>query len=286
MLNRLNDTQKGILIAIIGFAAFVGSDSACKWLSGHYGVFQVLLWEFLFCLLFCLLGTRFLGGIQNTLKTKVLKIHLLRAFTSFAMGVTVVYAFQNLPLTSVYPVLFLSPFVMTLMAGYLYGERVTTKDWAVISLGFIGVLIAFRPGIESLDPWLAVAFLCMIFIAIFGLCARALGQRETLLSLAFYPCIVNITLLSPALLMGIPDLDHLLIFAFAGLMLCTGMICIAYAYRIARYAVISPLQYLQLILAFIVGRVVFDETPDIWMIAGSLVIMASGVMLALTHKKS
>jgi S-adenosylmethionine uptake transporter len=286
MLSRLNATQKGILIAIAGFAAFVVSDSSCKWLAGHYSVLQVVAWIYTFALLFCLIGASFLGGLTKTLKTPKLKFHIARGLSNFGLAVSVVYAFQNLPLTSVYPILFLSPFMMTVLAGYFFKEPVAVKDWSVIALGFSGVLIAFRPGFEILDPWLFVAFLSAIFISAFGLFARPLGQNETLMSLAFYPCLANVILLSPFLFQGLPSLPHLLIFICSAFMLCFGMICIAYAYRIARYAIISPLQYLQLVMAFAVGYAVFNEHPDLWMIAGSLVIVTSGILLAFTHKKN
>jgi S-adenosylmethionine uptake transporter len=286
MLSRLNATQKGILLATLGFAAFVISDSSCKWLAGHYSVLQVVAWEYTIGLLFCLIGAPLLGGLEKTFKTKVLKFHILRGLVNIGLAITAVYAFQNLPLTSVYPILFLSPFLMTVLAGYFFRELITVKDWIVIAMGFSGVLIAFRPGFEPLDPSLFVALLCTLFISAFGLFARPLGKNETLMSLAFYPCLANVIFFSPFLLQGLPSFSHLLIFIFSAFTLCLAIICVAYAYRIARYAVISPLQYLQLVLAFIVGKIIFNETPDLWMITGSIVIIASGILLALTHRKT
>ena len=284
MLNRLNATQKGILIATIGFAAFVGSDSFSKWLSGHYPVLQVVVWQYLFAMIFCIILSPMLGGLTRTFKTPKLKFHIARGLSNVGLAISVVYAFQNLPLTTVYPILFLSPFIMTLLAGYFYKEPVKRMDWIVIALGFIGVLIAYRPGFEILDPWLSVALMTTLFITAFGLFARPLGQDETLMSLAFYPSLANVLLLSPFLL-PLPEPMHLIIFCISGFCVCFAMICVAYAYRIARYAVISPLQYLQLVMAFFVGYIVFGDWPDAWMIAGSLVIAASGILLALTHRK-
>lgn len=286
MLSRLNETQKGILIAITGFAAFVGSDSCSKWLAGHYSVFQVVAVEYLIALAFCLLGAPFLGGFRKTLQTPKLKFHLARAIANFGLAVSVVYAFQKLPLTTVYPVLFLSPFIMTLLAGYFYKESVRLTDWVVILIGFSGVLVAFRPGFEILDPWLFVALLSTFFIAVFGLLARPLGEDETLASLALYPSLGNVIFLSPFMFETNIAPAHFPVFIFSGLCVCFGMICIACAYRITRYAVVSPLQYLQLVLAFIVGYIVFDEHPDLWMMTGSLIIVASGILLTVIHKKS
>jgi drug/metabolite transporter (DMT)-like permease len=281
MLSRFNATQKGILIAIAGFAAFVVSDSCAKWLAQFYSIFEVIVWLYAAALVFCMLAAQFLGGWRATLRSNALKFHLARGAMNVGLAVTVVLAFQNLPLTSTYPVFFLSPFIMTVLAGVIYKERVSARDWGIIALGFSGVLIAFRPGIEILNPWLLVALVAAFFIAGFGLLARKL-EGETLLSLAFYPSIANVVVLSPFL--GMPAPEHLPVILLAGLCVSFGMMCVAYAYRLAPYAVISPLQYLQLVMAFGVGFVVFGERPDGWMIAGSLVIVASGVMLAVGHR--
>lgn len=285
MLNCLNNTQKGILLALTGFAAFVCSDSVSKYLAAHYSVLSVVAWIYAFALIICILFSPFIGGLKKTLQTKKLKLHFARGAANFGLAISVVYAFQNLPLTSVYPILFLSPFVMSTLAFFLYKEKVRPRDWLIMTIGFSGVLIAYRPGFEALDPWLLAPVATTIFAAVFGLIARALGQSETTLSLGFYPSLINVILLSPFMISTLPTAEHLLIFSFGGLMLSIGMICVASAYRIARFAVVSPVQYLQLVMAFAVGHFVFHETPSIWMIIGSLVIITSGVLMAVSHTR-
>ncbi len=71
----------------------------------------------------------------------------------------------------------------------------------------------------------------------------------------------------------------------AGMMLTCGMTGVATACRITRYAIIAPLHYSQLVLVFIIGYFIFGERPDMWMIIGSMVIAASGIMLAFSDKK-
>lgn len=285
MISTFTPTQKGIFFGLVGFCAFVGSDSASKWLTQHYSVMQVIAWEYLFALLFCLILSPFLGGLRSTLRTRKKKLHLYRGLANIGLALCVVTAFENLPLTSVYPVLFLSPFIMAVLAGYCFKEDVTRMDWVVIALGFSGVLIAFRPGIEIIDPWLWAAFATVFFISWFGLLARPLGDSETILSFALYPALANVVVLSPYFLQGLPAPAHLGIFIFSGLCALLGMCFVAHAYRSARYAIISPLQYLQLVLAFVVGYYIFGERPDFWMICGSAVIMLSGLLLTYTHTR-
>lgn len=287
MLSTFNDTQKGILYALIGFSAFVFSDSCAKWLSDDYPVLQIVGWSYLFSVLFGLIFSRSMGGLKNTLKTPKLNIHLARGLCNFGLAVSVVTAFQNMPLTSVYPILFLAPFLITILAIPIYKEHVPPINWFIIILGFTGVVIAFQPWTNSISLWVLVAFFTAICIAGLSLLARPLDERETLLSLSFYPSMMNVILIFPFILYlyGMPNIYDLPIFMLAGVMLVCGMSGVASACRITRYAIIAPLHYSQLILVFIIGYFVFNERPDLWMIGGSLIIAISGLMLALSDKK-
>ncbi|MGH1456693.1 MAG: DMT family transporter [Alphaproteobacteria bacterium] len=287
MLSTLNTTQKGILYALIGFSAFVVSDSCAKWLSTDYEVLQIVGWIYLFALLFGVVFSRSMGGFSNTLKTPKLNIHLWRGLCNFGLAISVVTAFQNMPLTSVYPVLFLAPFIITIFAIPFYKEHVPPMNWVIIATGFGGVVIAFQPWTNPISIWVLVAFFTTLCIAGLSLLARPLDEKETLLSLSFYPSLVNVALIFPVILYlyGIPNILDFPIFMLAGVMLVCGMSGVASACRITRYAIIAPLHYSQLILVFTIGFFIFGERPDWWMIGGSIIIALSGLMLALSDKK-
>jgi drug/metabolite transporter (DMT)-like permease len=287
MLSSLNNTQKGILYALCGFSTFVISDSCAKWLSSDYPVLQIVGWTYLFAFSFGLIFSRSMGGLRATLKTSKIKIHMARGICNFGLAVSVVTAFQHMPLTSVYPVLFLAPFIITILAIPIYKESVPRENWAIIAMGFCGVVVAFQPWTNPISIWVLVAGCTTLCIAGLSLLARPLDQKETLLSLSFYPSAVNVALIFPVILYlyGAPDILDLPIFMLAGVMLVCGMSGVASACSITRYAIIAPLHYSQLILVFAIGFLVFAERPDRWMIGGSIIIAFSGIMLALSDKK-
>ncbi len=287
MLSSLNNTQKGILYALCGFSTFVISDSCSKWLSTDYPVLQIVGWLYLFALLFGLIFARSMGGLKATLHTQKIKIHIGRGICNFGLAVSVVTAFQNMPLTSVYPVLFLAPFIITILAIPIYKEHVPPINWVIILVGFSGVVVAFQPWTNPISIWVLVAFFTALCISGLSLLARPLDEKETLLSLSFYPCVINVALIFPVILYlyGMPNLYDFPIFMLGGLMLVCGMSGVASSCRITRYAIVAPLHYSQLILVFIIGFTIFGERPDWWMIAGSLIIAASGLILALSDKK-
>lgn len=286
MLSTFSSTQKGILCALAGYSTFVISDTCSKYLSASYPVFMVVGWMYFCSLLLGIIFSRWTGGLKKTFQTKKMTVHLGRGLFNFGLAVTVVTAFQHLPMTSVYPVLFLAPFLITILAVPIYKEHVPPINWAIILLGFCGVVIAFRPWTGDINPWLISAFLCIFCISGLGLLARKLDKDETLLSLSFYPNLMNVILLFPLslALYPLPQMEHIPIFILGGIGLTCGMTGLASACRLTRYAIIAPLNYTQLIFVFMAGYFVFGEIPDVWMVSGSIIIAMSGLMLALSRK--
>lgn len=284
MLSGLRPTQKGIFLGICGFSAFSVSDACGKWLSTDYPVFTVVGFIALFSVLTGLIASPFLGGIGPTLRTKKLRVHTGRGASNLLLCYFAVLSFAHLPLADVYTVLFLAPFVVTLLAAPIYGEQVDRASWAIIAAGFSGILIAFPPDAAAFNPWIAAAFATTIFISSLGLLARKLGPEETVLSLSFYPSSFNMAAFVPLSIWGghWPAVADLPVFILGGIMMTCGLSGIAGAFRIAPYALVSPFNYIQMIWALLLGALIFNETPTPNMLLGAAVIIGSG--LALVRK--
>ncbi|MCB1839818.1 MAG: DMT family transporter [Alphaproteobacteria bacterium] len=288
MLSGLSPTQKGIFLAVCGFTAFSVSDTTSKWLSLSYPIFTVIGYMSLFSVLSGLVLSPFLGGLMKTLSTKKLKFHAGRGISNTCIAYLVVQSFAHLPLATAYTVLFLTPFLITMLAIPIYGERVRVKHWLIIALGFSGILVAFPPGFSDFNPWAAAAFAATFFIATLGLLARKLGPEETVLSLSFYPSLfATLVFLPLALSIGVaPSLADLPIFIMGGTMVTGGLSCIGHAFRVSRYAVVSPFNYLQMIWALIFGAVLFRDAPEANMLLGAAIIIGSGIALVMTERKA
>ncbi len=287
MLSSLNTTKKGILIAFCGFTSFATADASAKWLGMHYDVLHVIFWTYYISLIIGLCFSSFLGGIRNTIKTKRLPIHIGRGVCALGIALCVVSALKcdnALPLSTLYTILFLAPFLITIAARPIYKEKVTAKNWIIIACGFSGILVAFRFGLTNISVEMMYAFLALIFIVALSLFARPLDHKETLLSLSFFPNIITLFLLGIFLLpeIPLPQTQHMPVFLLNGICVTVGLSAIAYGFRIAPYAIIAPLHYTQMVIALIAGYIVFGDIPDIWMIAGASIIIASGIMLVLS----
>ncbi len=291
MLSNLNfnNTQKGMLIALSGFLSFAVADACAKWLGSYYGVFYIIFWTYYVSLVFSLCMSPFLGGFKKTIATKRLPIHLGRGICAFGISFFVVSALKgedSLPLATLYTILFLAPFLITIVAIPIFKESVSIKDWLIIALGFSGILVAFKFGLTELSINILYAFVALAFIVALSMLARPLDSDESILSLSFYPNLVILSLLGFYVIPDItlPDVNHIPVFLLGGICVTIGLSAIAYGFRIAPFCVIAPIHYIQMVVALAIGYIVFNDIPDIWMILGASIIIISGILLIFDRK--
>ena len=112
--------------------------------------------------------------------------------------------------------------------------------------------------------------------------ARHLGNTETTYSLSVY------VIAGPMLASGIvsldgewvdPDLKAWTLFLLAGACSVVAWVGIIGGYRRASPALLAPFEYTALIGAAIAGYLIWNEIPDRWVVAGALVIIASGLFV-------
>lgn len=287
MLSALTTSQKGILSAFCGFTGFAVADACSKWLGAAYDTLFILFWVYLISLILGVCFSQYLGGLKKTFQTKKLHIHIGRGISALAVGLFVVTALSNgLPLATLYTILFLAPFITTVAAIPIYKEKVPPQNWGIILLGFSGILVAFHEGLSAITLEVVYAFCALFFIVCLGLLARPINEKESILSLSFYPSLTIILCLGFHVIPGIylPAPEHIPIFILDGVGVLIGLSGIAYGFRIAPYAVVAPVHYSQMVIALFLGYVVFNDFPDFSMILGAGIIILSGVMLILNKK--
>ncbi len=276
-----------MLIALCGFLSFAFADACAKWLGIYYETSHVIFWTYYVSLVFGLCLSPLLGGLKKTVQTKKLPIHLGRGICAFGISFFIVSALKGadaLPLATLYTILFLAPFLITIAAIPLYKERVTHKNWLIIALGFLGILVAFRFGLTDFSINILYAFIALAFIVALSMLARPLDDNESILSLSFYPNLVILSLLGFYVLpdISLPAISHVPIFILNGILVTIGLSTIAYGFRIAPFAVVAPIHYIQIVLALALGYVMFNDLPDIWMILGGSIIIISGLLLVFS----
>lgn len=268
--------------ALSAFLMFSCLDAGAKWLvTGGYAVLFVAWVRFAVqgIVLFVVYrgwSNKRLWRMENRL-LQVVRGLLLPAMTVFNF-----LALRHLQLAETVSVLLATPILVTILAGPLLGEWAGPRRWAAILVGFTGVLLVVRPGTEVFDLPVVFILAAMTCNGFYFILTRKLAARETPESLIFYSCLFAIVIFAPfafaeAALPKAPlDAGVFVIVGLAGMV---GHMALIRASRLADASKVSPFQYSQVIWMAAFGFFIFGDLPDLWTVAGTLVICASGLYL-------
>ncbi len=265
---------------LFGVSAGLALDLCAKWLLADYSLPQFVFLRSIFGLLFFLFTARFYGGLGG-LKTKRWPWHLLRTLLATGAMVGFFFGISRMPLVNALTIAFTAPLFVTGLSVPFLGEHVGWRRWLAVVVGFIGVLIVLRPGKGMFTPAAVGVIIAALCYAGLALTARKLATTESSFSLAVYvvtgPLLVSATLVADNYTAPTPT--GWFFFVLAGLCSALAWVGIVGGYRRAPPAMLAPFEYTALIGAAAAGYLIWDEVPDIWVITGGLVIIASGLFI-------
>jgi len=265
---------------MLGVVSGLGLDLCAKWLLTDYSLPQFVFLRSIFGVSFFLLTARFYGGL-GSLKTKRWKWHLFRTLLATGAMFGFFYGLSRMPLVNALTIAFTAPLFVTGLSVPFLGEHVGWRRWMAVIIGFIGVLIVLRPGTGMFTPAAIGVIIAALCYAGLALSARKLAATESSFSLAVY-VVTGPFLVSSTLIAGnftAPNANGWILFVLAGMCSALAWVGIVGGYRRAPPAMLAPFEYTALIGAAIAGYLIWDEVPDVWVVAGGLVIIGSGLFI-------
>lgn len=287
MTNQTPNNTKGALLALLGYAIFSTHDVVVKYLGESYSPFQIVFFSTLIgfpLAIFMLMRDASDGNLRPRHPWWV----ALRTAATLVTGITVFYAFSVLPMAQTYAILFASPLFITILAIPVLGEKVGFRRWMAVLVGLSGVLVVLRPGGTELGLGHLAAIVGAAFHAIGSIVVRKIGQQERSVVILLYPMMANFVVMAlamPFFYQPMPALDLgalgiIATFAF----IATGIMIVAY--RVGEAVIVAPMHYSQIIWAAIFGYVLFGESLDSWTVAGTTIIIASGLYIVLREGRA
>ena len=214
------------------------------------------------------------------------KLYTLRAVfnvVGMAAGFT---ALTLIPLAEATALSFTAPLFATLGAALILGEIVRQRRIIAIFLGFIGILIILRPGIEAVSPGALLAIANAITIAITVLIVKKLTTTEKPITIVAYMALLQTPMaLIPALFYwewpSLITWTWLFCLAGAGTI---GHLMYTKAIQLAEVSQLQPIDFVRLPIIALFGYIVFAEQPSIWVWIGGAVIFLSTAYV--THREA
>lgn len=184
----------------------------------------------------------------------------------------------------------LSPFFAIIFSLLFLKEKVSLMQWALVIGAFAGSLLIIKPSFSNADMFPAI----IGFIGGMGAGAAytavrklsGMGVKGTYVVFFFsgFSCLVTL----PSLIFDYHSMTliQLLYLILAGCSAAAAQFSITAAYFNAPAKEISVYDYSQVIFSAIIGMIVFGQMPDIFSIAGYMIICAMAVIMFVYNKKA
>ena len=269
----------GVLVSVSGMAV------AGRELSSELNAFQISFTRSLICLMALIIILCFIGF--NKVTTTKPKLHLLRNTIHFGGQTGWFYGVAFLPLADVFAIEFTAPIWTAVLAVIFLKEPLTSYRTLSIFLGFAGIMIILRPGINIIQPAALIVLFATFCFASTYVFTRHMSITESPLTIIFY---MNLIQLPIGLLTSLHDWNYPSMQSWPWVLLLglTGLgshFCFAHAFRHADAIVVTPLDFFRLPLIALIGWTFYNESWDLLIFLGGTIIFSGNLLNLWTEHR-
>lgn len=232
------------------------------------------------------------GQIAEALWTHNWRGHARRGIVgTVAMGLSFI-GLHYLPLPEVTALSFATPMLIVIFAAFMLGEKIRLIRISAVAVGLVGVMVILSPRLtvegnrtELIGAAIVLASTaCAAFAQIF---IKRMTGTERPVAIVFYFAVTATCLSLLTLPFGWvwPQGIEWVFMIGAGLLGLVGQLLLTISYRYAEAGVLAPFTYVSMLWALVIGWLAFDEMPTLPMLAGSALIIASGLAIVLRERQ-
>ena len=194
------------------------------------------------------------------------------------------YAQSQMPVANALTLFYVSPFFISILSMFLFGEKISLVRWIIIFLGFSGVCFITNRNFEEFNYINLLPVLCTLFYGLFMVLTKKYSNTESSFEQIFYLSMgsfittgvlgliigdgkyytnsnVSMNYLSRSWnLMDAGDIGLMLLSALCGFI---GTVFLINAYRIGDPSRITIFDYSGLISAMLLGFIIWNDIPKI-----------------------
>lgn len=283
----VTENSRGIAAMMLAMAGFILNDTLVKLVSDHLPLGQIIFVRGLIATL-QLMAICYMAGVFSQLGKLRHRAVVWRTMGEMAATIFYLSALFQLPIANVTAILQVAPLMVTAAAAVVFRETVGWRRWAAVLVGFAGVMIIVRPGLDGFNAWSFVALAGVAFVAVRDLSTRQLPKATPTLLVALLTTVCITTLGGGLVAVGgwqpmtVNDLTYLL---FASIFIVVGYIFIIAAMRTGEIVVVAPFRYSIVVWAIVIGYLVWGDLPDAMTLLGTAIVVLTGFYAFLREQK-
>lgn len=259
----------------------------------------------------------------SCIKTKKLKIHMLRGFVSTTGALCFMYGISKVDIASATALNKMEPILLMIIGALYFKEKLSRAKISAVILSCLGMLFVVYPIVimknndinfiwsSESEPFQFNYNYLIILIGVFlwtinSSVVKVLGKTESNRTQLFYVSLISVLVSLPVALFkwdisalnsfnspiaGINTFDSLTMPAI-GLLLCLGMLhfihvaCNFQALKIAEMSVVAPFDYSKLVFGGFLGYCFFNNVPSLSAYIGYALILVSGIYLLKSQSRA
>lgn len=278
----LSDNMRAAFLIMVSMAAFTINDALMKLAAPELPFFQQIFMRGVL-ITAGLFGLAFLWGHMGyRISRRDRVLSLIRTGAEAIGTLMFLTALFSIPIANLSAILQALPLTVTLAAAIFFGETVGWRRIVAIMVGFIGVAIIIRPGLDGFTIYSLYGVGTVVAVTIRDLAARRLSASVPSSRVALASAI-GVTVLAGAasVIMQetwvVPNPSETALLSGAAINLMIGYTTAVAGMRGGDLGFVAPFRYTSLLVALILGFFIFGEWPDFWTMFGAGIVVATGL---------
>ena len=262
-------------------------DATAKWLTQGYDPWQIVFLSRIVPIAVALIVAYRETGNPFNFYTKFPKVQILRAALTIPMIWCFFTGLKLMSLAEAITIAFTAPLFITILSRPLLGEKIGPRRWGAVMIGFVGILVALRPGVGGIGIGPILVIISAFAYALSMCLLRRFAGQEPTHNILFYSAI-------GAFLVGgfnsvpiwvEPDAIDWGLLLLVGVWGVFGSYAVIRAYRLGEASMLAPLEYTALIWSILFDLWLFSLAPIPAVLLGAAIVIAANVYIAHREHK-
>jgi drug/metabolite transporter (DMT)-like permease len=287
----LSDNMRAALMMALSMTAFTVNDALMKLAAPNLPFFQQIVVRGVLITVGLFILAALWGHLGYRPSGKDRALTALRTFAEMFSTIFFLTALFSIPLANLSAILQSLPLTVTLAAAIFFGEPVGWRRFVAIGIGFVGVTIIIRPGMDGFSVYSLYGVAAVIGVTFRDLASRRLSKTipssrvalSAALGVTVMAGIGSLVMREQWVALAIREW---VLIGGASVCLMAGYISAVGAMRLGEIGFVAPFRYTSLLVALFLGYVLLDEWPDGWTLFGAGIVVATGLFTLYRERKN
>jgi drug/metabolite transporter (DMT)-like permease len=277
---NLTDPVKAALLIVFAGFLFSSMNAMIRHVSSELHPLEIVFFRSLFGFVAMVPWLSRQGFV--VLRTRRPGLIGFRTLLGFISMATWFSALAIVPLGNAVALGFTAPLFAAIAAVIVLREVIRARRIIALTVGFAGMLIILRPGMQSIGTGEVMVVVSALAMALSAITMKVLTRTEQVGSLVVYQTMLTTPIaLVPALFVWTwPSPEMWMWVILIGIVASTAHMAFTRAFSLADTMYLMPFDYLRLPQVAFLGWALFGEPTDFYTWTGAAIIAASSVYVA------